>query len=256
MMKLVREHINEKFDEGGDPISNMNIGQMNRILQDLKAANIPEGSVDIDDNFFIHSKTGRTWRSDKLLEIQLKYLSDEQRLFAESIMDLQHQTSGHPLAGQDYKKLFSDYVKEALDNKVKPNDIKKIVKEFGSELQNKQLTIVLTNLTRSKKQIKEDNENNTYVFIGYTEDYPVIVNGEKYYKKRLQAEKMVKIDKYNISDLQSIAAMKIRANSQYGDNPDAGVYFIYVPKYIMDEESYKGIPEENRYIIEKYKKRV
>jgi hypothetical protein len=255
-MKIVRERINEKFSEAGDPIEDMEIGQKYQILKDLKAANIPEGSVVIDDDFFIHSNTGRTWRSDKLLEIQLKYLTEEQRLFAESILDLQNQTSSHPAAGQNPKKLFGDYVKEALDNKIKPDVIKKIVHEFGTDQQNKHLVIVLTKLTRSKEKIKEDNENNMYVFIGYTEDYPVTINGEEYYKKRLQAEKMIKIDRYNPAQLAQVNAMKMRAQAQYGVSGDAGVYFIYVPKDFMDEDYYNGIPEENRYIIEKYKKKL
>jgi hypothetical protein len=34
------------------------------------------------------------------------------------------------------------------------------------------------------------------------------------------------------------------------------VYMITVPKDFMDEDYYDSIPEENRYIIEKYKKRI
>jgi hypothetical protein len=50
--------------------------------------------------------------------------------------------------------------------------------------------------------------------------------------------------------------MKLRMRAQYGVDSGAAVYFIHVPKDFMDEDYYNGIPEENRYIIEKYKKKL
>jgi len=256
-MKLVREHINEKFIEQSDPIDDMNIGVLNQIKQDLKAAGIPEGSVEITNDGEIYQSRAafmKRFRSDKLLDIQLKYLSDKKRLFVESIIDLQHISSSHPTVqtGKDPYKLFTEYVKEALDNKISPEDIKKLIKEFGDNDQNKRSVMILSKLTRNKEQKKYDQENNIYAFIGYDEKVPVTINGKKYYEDKFMAEKLVKIDKFNIADLMQVSAMKKRAEIGHHGH----VYMLTVPKDFMDEDYYNGIPEENRYIIEKYKKRI
>lgn len=251
-MKLIKEHINEKFTQDSDPLKDMNIGEMNRIRTKLKELGIPETDIEVDDNFEIYYKRGFS-KPYGLIDLQLKQLSPEKRDFVQAISRLQNRQYGPTV---DPKAEFESAVKLAVSQGISSKDIKKLVDEFGDESQKKILTIPLTKATRTKQKVKEDEENNLYVFIGYTEKSPVIVNGEKYYKDKLQAEKLVKIDRYNPGDLQMVSMMKLRAQVQYGHKEEGAVYMIYVPKDFMDEESYNGIPDEYRYIIEKYKKKI
>jgi len=68
---------------------------------------------------------------------------------------------------------------------------------------------------------------------------------------------MIKIDKFNINDLSMILALKARANAQYDKSgtgkTEGAAYRIYIPKDIMDEDSYYEIPPHLQSIIEKYK---
>jgi len=251
-MKLVREHINEKFTQESDPLKDMNIGEINRIRKSLKEFGIPETDIEIDDNFEIYYKRGFS-KPYGLIQLQLQQLSPEKRTFVQEISRLQNKQYGPTV---DPQAEFQKNIQDALNNGISSKDIRKLVNEFGDEHQKKILTIPLTKMTRTKQKVKEDEENNLYVFIGYTEKSPVTINGEKYYKDKLQAEKLVKIDRYNLRDLQMVSMMKLRAQVQYGHKEEGAVYMIYVPKDFMDEESYDGIPDEYRYIIEKYKKKI
>jgi len=257
----LKESLYEKFTEEGDPIKDMNIGRINQIKKDLKDAGIPEtDDIEITDDFEIYynyNKRG-VWKTDKLLDIQLKYLSDEKRLFVESIIDLQSRSSSHPFVSaiKGPAELFEEYIQEALDNKISPKDIKKLVKEFGNEDQNKLLTIIVQKLTQTKEEKKFQEEYNRYIFIGYMDKVPVTLKGKKYYEDQFQVETMVKIDKFNQSSLSQLFGMKMRLHAQYGGDLEAGIFMVDIPKDMMDEDVYHGIPEENRYIIEKYKKKL
>ena len=55
-MKLVREHINEKFKEESDPISDMGIGQRALIKKWFDSVGIPEDYYTIDKNLNITVK--------------------------------------------------------------------------------------------------------------------------------------------------------------------------------------------------------
>jgi hypothetical protein len=64
---------------------------------------------------------------------------------------------------------------------------------------------------------------------------------------------MIKIDKYDASDLQMVPMMKIRAKTQY---PDGAVYMITVPEEVMDEDRYDDIPEEWHSLIKDHAIRI
>lgn len=50
-MKLVREHINEKFEENSDPIRDLNIGLINKIKQWISTAGNESVNIGIDSVF-------------------------------------------------------------------------------------------------------------------------------------------------------------------------------------------------------------
>ena len=56
-MKLVREHINEKFTDDSDPIEDMGIGPRHVIIQWFKEMNIHDRDYEIDENLNINFKT-------------------------------------------------------------------------------------------------------------------------------------------------------------------------------------------------------
>ena len=67
-------------------------------------------------------------------------------------------------------------------------------------------------------------------------------------------ETIVKIDKFNIADLQSVGAMKMRAKVQYGG--DGNVFMIKLPKELFDEKYYDKIPDGFDELFDKYKTKI
>ena len=259
-MKLVREHINEKFTKDTDPIQDMGIGVKNQIQKDIEKIGLTLEDVNIDDDFLITCNRNPLWGTgDQFRDIQLKYLSEERRKLAKDILRIEI------LYGMQRTAIFKtiriqtleECIKEAVDNGMSADDITKYIKTFGSYELQKEARFLIAKLTRSKKKIKEDSENNVYVFIGYIEKSPVEVNGKKYYEDKFQVEKMVKIkDTYNYAELAQVDMMKTRAQAQYGGQSGSGVFMLNIPKFIMDEDYYNEIPEEHRDIIEKYKTKI
>lgn len=240
----MKESINEKFSEDSDPIDDMNIGLRHQIKKDMDAAGIHPDNYEIEDDGFIKT-TKTSWSSGRwipeMIKVQMKYLSEEERNFVKRLKKI----------ADNY---LEDAVEKALKDGISKDKIIRLVDEFGSDIDNRRITMLISKLSRTPEQIKQDEENNVYVFIGYTEKHPVKINGKKYYEDRFQTEKMIKIDKYNYGDLSQISMMDLRAKAQYGH--DGAVYMINIPKELMDEKYYNEIPEEYRYIIEKYKKRI
>ena len=111
----------------------------------------------------------------------------------------------------------------------------------------------MTKQTRDKEKVEEDDENNTYAFIGFQGKAPVMVNGKKYYEDKFETEGVIKIDRYDQSSLANISGMKLRA--RYAGH-GANVYFITIPKDFMDEERYEEIPEEYYDLFVEHKKRI
>jgi len=255
--------VNEKFTEGGDPIQDMNIGIRNQIQKDLEQIGLKLEDVEIDDDFLITTINNKklVWGTeDKFRDIQLKYLSEEKRKLAKGILRIENLYGGQnriPVFQQTRKDTLEECIKEALKDKISVKDIEKYIKTFASYNLQKESELPLAKLTRTKKKIKEDKENNVYVFIGYMDKTPIHVKGKVYYEDKFQVEKMVKIhDRYNHGELAQIAMMKMRANAQYGGQSGAGVFRLDVPKFLMDEDYYSEIPDHVRDIVEKYKRRI
>jgi len=248
--------IYEKFSEESDPIKDMNIGKKNQILKDLENIGIKEDDVIFFDDYSFFMKTSKNMEPLTFLNIQLKYFPPAK---AKLINRLNN-------TNDDIKIIIDDAFAEGISL----TDIKYIInyelsytiykgnRHIPSQQDLLTVEIYLQKLSRTKKKIKEEKENNIYIFIGYYDKVPVDVSGEQYYEKKFCVENMVKIDKYNVGQLQSISMMKLRAQVQYGTGSDkeGHVYMLTIPKDFMDKDHYYEIPEEFRDIIEKYKQRI
>jgi len=240
----------EKFTEDSDPIKDMNIGRIHQINKDLEAEGIAKEHVKITDDFELYWAGNNWYKPTEFVKLQLKYLSPEKREFAKNIVDL---AQGSLPAGKVHQ-LLKEYISKALDDGLEKSDIEALLKEFGDERVLKRSPIILAQLTRDEDEKDYEEMVNIYAFIGYTEKTPVTIKGKQYYEDRLQAESMIKIDKYNMVDLQSIGMMKLRAKVQYGG--DGNVYMVHVPKTMMNKNRYDEIPEEHREFIEKHTSRI
>lgn len=250
--KMVKEYLNEKFVQDSDPISDMNIGTKTQILNDIKKIGIKPDDIQFHDDYSFFMKNGHRRQPTTFLDIQLKYFPEGKKKLLQNL--------------EKTKKPITEIIDEALKDGVKSDDIMYIIKYCLSNVDyssmryktaNEDITkanIYLTKLKRTKKQKDEDEENNIYVFIGYTEKVPIIIKGKKYYEDKLGTEGLIKIDKFNTADLQSISMMKMRL--MYQQYEDGAVYMITVPKFLMDEDRYNTIPDELYDIIDKYKKKI
>jgi len=242
-MKLVPESLNEiNFERGIDPKRSMNIGRKTQILKDLEEAQISPDDVEILPDFVILGKNVLYNNRDALHQIQMKYMPEKKRELVSIIM---HDS---PMETVEYA------IEEALKNGISKEDIEVLIKEFAHGKQSDQATIYLTKHTRTQEEIEHDEENNIYVFIGYTKKVPVEVNGKKYYEDKFSVENMVKIDKFSTANLSMVNVMKMRF--RYQGYEDGGVYMLEIPKEFMDEDSYHEIPEHLQDIVEEYKRRI
>jgi len=253
-MKLVREHINEKFTQDSDPIKDLNIGIKTQILNDLEKIGITETDIKFnmsDYTFFM--KSGRRNEPTTFYDIQLKYFPEAKVKLLKSLKD----------TNKDIKKIIDDAVKDGIDK----DEILFIVKYMLSYLDwndkryhtadydKKQAEIYIHKLKRSNKQRKKEENDNIYVFIGFVDKVPITVNGKQYYEDKFDTETLLKIDKYDVDQLQQISMMKLRATVQYGGK-DSGVYMVTMPKDLMDKDRYTKIPEHLYDIVVKYKQRI
>lgn len=255
-MKLVREHINEKFTEDSDPIVDMNIGTKNQILKDLEKIGIIESDVEFKDDytFFLKDRRHNISQLARFIDVQLKYFPDGKKQLL----------SGLERSVEDVISLIEKAIKAGVSVK----DILYITKyvlidmtwgETRYERASRDLgkaQIYLAKLGRTKKKKKEEDENNIYVFIGYEGKVPITVNGKQYYTDKFVAETMIKFDKYDVGQLQGISMMKMRAQVQYNNEKGVGVYMFTVPKFIMDEDRYNEIPEQYYDLVDKYKVKI
>lgn len=245
--------MNEKFtEENSDPIADMNIGLKHQILNDLKKIGVSENDIEFFDDYTFFSKRYDKKYEDNFIKIQLKYFPENKKQLIKKLLDP--------------SKDIIEIINESIKDKIKKDEIMYIIKYFleGSSWKNargndvsrdlKRARFYIEKLKRTPEKKKEEKENNIYVFIGYLDKSPVVVNGKKYFEEKLKAEKMVKIkDKYDINEMTQISMMKLRARVQYGGQTGSGVFMITVPKFMMDEDYYNDIPEEYYDIIEKYK---
>jgi len=241
-MKLVREDINEKFAEDSDPIKDLGIGKQ-AIINDLAKMGILENDVVFMPDLTFFMKEGHRRTPEGFLNLQIKYFPEGKKQLLKDLRD----------AEKPDLTIIQDAVKAGVSLK----DIIYIVKYLISNADvhknlMTQIDLYDKYLHRTSAQKKDDKENNIYVFIGYEEKVPVAINGKKYYEDKFQAEKMIKMNKYDLRDIHSVEMMKQRA--MFGHH--GVVYMVTLPKFIMDEKYYDEIPDKWRDLIEEHKKRI
>jgi hypothetical protein len=253
-MKKVKEYLIEAFKEDGDPIADMNIGVRNQIINDLKKIGIIESDIQFEDDGTFFMKEGTMVHKDTFIDVQEKYFPFAQKVL---LYNLEHS-----------KLPITQLIEQAIRDGLSYEQIEKIIKKtldptalsYGHKRYDQaknditQAHIYITKLKRTKKEQKEDDENNIYIFIGYSDKVPITVNGKKYYEDKLAVENMIKIDKFDANQLNQVSVMKLILRFQ--NYADGAVYMLRVPKYLMDEDNYYEIPDHLYDIVDKYKKKI
>jgi hypothetical protein len=253
-MKKVKEYLTEKFTEDSDPIQDMNIGIRNQILSDLKNIGITKSDIELEDDGTFFMKKGTRLHHESFVNIQEKYFPFAQKVLLHNI---------------EHSRLpITQLIDRAIRDGLSFEQIEKIIKytlepsriTFNHKRINQgknditQAKIHIAKLKRTKEEEKEDDENNIYIFIGYTDKVPIIVNGKKYYEDKFAVENMIKIDKFDTSQLNQVTVMKLRLRFQ--NYTDGAVYMLRVPKEVMDKDNYYQIPDHLYDIVDKYKKKI
>jgi len=243
-MKLVPEKLNEiSFERGKDPRESMNIGKKAQVISELKKASMDGNEVDITEKFMIiPNKNMQSYELDRTRDIAIKYMPTIYSEFVKRIMK----------KGTILKVVIDD----AISSGMSPDEIKDLLVYSNGENDISGAKIYLAKVSRDEEKIREDEENNIYIFIGYTDKVPVTINGKQYYEDKFTVENMIKIDKYDASQLSQVTGMKLRVRYQEHKHPDYGVYMLNIPKEVMDEENYYEIPEHLQEIVEKYKRKI
>jgi hypothetical protein len=253
-MKLVREHINEKFEEEGDPIQQMGIGIHNQIKKDLQKIGITSDWVKFEDDgtFFLTQSLLYNVDVSKFIDIQEKYFPEAQKELLNKIYH-SHNNIESLIDKAREDGLSFDQIERIIINSLKITGVHQLrYNQKGNDLD--RAKIYITKLKRTKEQQEEDEENNIYIFIGYTDKVPIMIKGKKYYEDKLAVENMIKIDKFDTAQLLQVSAMKLRL--LYQNYTDGAVYMLKVPKEIMDEDHYYKIPDHLYDIVDKYKVKI
>jgi hypothetical protein len=231
------------FERGKDPREAMNIGKKAQLMNDMKKIHMDGDEIDISDKFVIlPNKNAADWEHERICELAIKYMPNPYSDFVKHI--------------RKHNIRVDFAVEEAYKNGMDPEDIKSLLVYSPDKGAAGSAKIALTKITRTPEKIEEDEEENVYIFIGYTDKVPTMVNGKKYYEEKFMVENMIKIDKYNPADLSQVTGMKLRVRYQEHKYDDYAVYMLKVPKFVMDEESYHEIPEHLQDIVEKYKEKI
>ena len=238
---IVREGLN--FERGRDPKFSMGVGTKSQILKDLEDEGIDEKNVEINPDFTI-TWIGSGQKPSSLKYIQIKYLPENKKKFVKD------------LSSVILMPALEKIIDEAIKNGVSPNDCWELLVEYNTRLNKREIdkaNLYIKKIGRDQEQIEYEEEYNTYAFIGFTDNEPVEIDGETYYKKKFGTEPLIKIDKYNYEHLMAVSAMKTRASFQY---QDGRVYLLDVPNFIMDEERYEKVPPHAYDLLVKYKRRA
>lgn len=112
--------------------------------------------------------------------------------------------------------------------------------------------LALIKAERTAAQKKFDDENDTFVFIGRP-TFVEVPPGSGNYRKTLEIENLIKIDKYNISDHKTLNALKLRARYQ-GENSE--VYKITLPAGTVKEKYTSNLEPWLVSLIDEHKARI
>lgn len=116
------------------------------------------------------------------------------------------------------------------------------------------LKLALQKVSRSRAQRKMDEENELFVFIGRPA-FKEVQEGSGNFKKTLEIEQMIKIDKFDLKHHGMVEMMKLRANFQ-GEKSE--VYQITLPAgtLVADKTSSSDIPDWLLNLIDEHKVKV
>lgn len=126
-------------------------------------------------------------------------------------------------------------------------DLNKLAKLIDSKLA-MQLKLAVEEASRTKAQEKFDKQNQQYVFIGRPA-FKEEPDGK--YRKTLEIEKLVPVDRFDIKTHQMVEMMKLRARYQ-GENSD--VYMVTLPVTALKPGA--DVPEWMIDLIDEHKTRV
>lgn len=234
-----------EFERGKDPKASMGIGKKAKTLDKLKKHGVSEENVEFGPN-------GIPRLSDNAGHYG--YDNTRDKIIAVGMEEMDPIESDLTIALRDKNVSVEEAIQDAWDEGLNPEVIRFILKYY-TEVESSG-KIALAKLERTEEEREQDDDENIYIFIGYTDKSPVEINGKKYYEDKFDVENMIKIDKYNPSDLNQVSGMKLRVRYQEHKYPDYGVYMLRVPKMLMDEESYHEIPSHLQDIVEKYKVKI
>jgi hypothetical protein len=257
-MKLVPESLNEiSFERGQDPMTSMGVGKKNLVIDELKKRGMTGDEVDISPKFIITpNKKASSYEMDRILKIGVKYMPEPYAELAHLLLSLKKQGPQRYSVSMSPMKPLNKCISDTYAAGASKEDIELILDNYGDSTERSEGKIYLAKLARTKEREEEDEENNIYIFIGYTDKVPVTINGKQYYEDKFAVDNMIKIDKYNPAELSQVAGMKLRVRYQEHKYPDYAVYMLQIPKDLMDEESYYEIPPHLQDIVEKYKKKI
>ena len=139
------------------------------------------------------------------------------------------------------EKTIKHFLSKVDTDKLKPYLDKKVAFD---------LTMSVNKAKRTRAEKKFDKENDLYIFIGRP-GFVETPEGSGNYRKSLEIEKLVKIDRFDAEAHQMAQMMKLRATYQ-GENSD--VYVVNLPKGTV-----KDIYDLDPWLvdlIDKHKRRV
>lgn len=115
-----------------------------------------------------------------------------------------------------------------------------------------ELKIALNKKNRTKAERRHDADTDLFVFIARPA-FKEVPEGSGNFKKTLEIERLVKIDKYDISHLKAVSMMQLRARVQ-GEGSE--VYRIDLPAGSIDQEEMDNPPDWLIHTIDQHKKKL
>lgn len=175
--------------------------------------------------------------------------------------EIQHQQTVedryhvHDLVG-DISSLLTEIVRRLLEVKPFPPaellsavNLSDLMKEIHPKYRTN-LTLAFGRSRRTPDQEKFDEENDVFVFIGRPK---FVETSDGNYRKTLEIERLVKVDRFKGEDHQMIGMMKVRASAQGGDSE---VYQVSLPKDAFSEKDLDNPPSWLVELINKHKIKV
>jgi hypothetical protein len=205
------------------------------------------------------------WISKPLSQVmsQLKHMGDEGNLLVKLIEDAKAKAATSPeiifnfieplidannIESEDawQHNTYNETLNQFLDQvvtatlKIDPPPVKMLtskvdmakLKKLLSPKLKMALDLATQKVSRTRAEVKQDKNNDQYVFIGRPK-FAEEPDGK--FRKTLEIEKLVKVDRFDINAHQTISTMKIRARFQ---GSDGDVYTITLPKGVVGKDGH------------------